>query len=119
MAGKWFAIREIRDAVLAEIEPYRADKTIGSSLGASPTIVVNDDYAKAIDGIDMAEVCITSEVKIEKGSALEVKFAKSEGEKCQRCWKILPEVTVNGEICNRCADAIDHKKATAIFTPLI
>lgn len=111
LAEKWAKIETVRDAVLAEIEPYRADKTIGSSLGASPVIVVNDDYAIAIEGIDMAEVCITSQVKIEKGEKLEVKFEKSDGDKCNRCWKILPEVRDNGEICNRCADAVDHKKA--------
>jgi isoleucyl-tRNA synthetase len=41
LAGKWFAIREVREAVIAALEPHRADKSIGSSLEAAPVIKVN------------------------------------------------------------------------------
>ena len=92
LAEKWTKIRKVRDDVLAAIEPYRADKTIGSSLEAHPIVTVDDAYAKAIDGIDLAEICITSQVTVENGNALAVTFEKAEGNKCQRCWKILPEV---------------------------
>jgi isoleucyl-tRNA synthetase len=33
----------------------------------------------------------------------------AQGEKCQRCWRVLPEVGAAGghaELCRRCADAI-------------
>ncbi|HSK39743.1 MAG TPA: zinc finger domain-containing protein [Arenibaculum sp.] len=38
-------------------------------------------------------------------------FERAEGEKCGRCWRILPEVgTVEGhpDLCGRCADAVGH-----------
>ena len=54
LAGKWFAVRNVREAVLAAIEPLRADKTIGSSLEAHPVITVDEGHAKAIEGRDMA-----------------------------------------------------------------
>ncbi len=111
LAEKWAKIREVRETVTAAIEPHRADKTIGSSLEAAPVIVVDDAYATALEGVDVAEIVITSEVQIEKGDKLEVKFAKAEGEKCSRCWKVLPEVKDNGAICNRCSDAVAQKKA--------
>jgi isoleucyl-tRNA synthetase len=33
----------------------------------------------------------------------------AEGEKCQRCWRVLPEVgsvAAHPELCHRCADAV-------------
>ncbi len=111
LAEKWAKIEAMRDAVLAIIEPKRADKTIGSSLGAKPVLWVDEEHKKLIEGVDMAEVCITSDVTIKEGNDFGVGFDVADGEKCQRCWKIKPEVRDNGEICNRCADAVDHKKA--------
>jgi len=33
----------------------------------------------------------------------------ADGTKCERCWKILPEVGVNNEpVCDRCTDALKH-----------
>ncbi|MEM6811057.1 MAG: isoleucine--tRNA ligase [Pseudomonadota bacterium] len=112
LAGKWFAIREVRDAVLAELEPHRASKEIGSSLEAAPVITATDNHLKAIEGIEMADVAIVSSVEIKKGNKLDVLFAKAEGQKCARCWKVLPEVASSPDgLCNRCTDVVSHKKA--------
>ncbi|MGB4111765.1 MAG: zinc finger domain-containing protein [Yoonia sp.] len=37
-----------------------------------------------------------------------VVFAKAEGEKCQRCWKILPDVGTHSHagVCGRCDEAL-------------
>jgi hypothetical protein len=29
------------------------------------------------------------------------------GEKCARCWRVLPEVSARTKLCLRCTDAID------------
>ncbi len=113
LAGKWFAIREVREAVIAALEPHRADKTIGSSLEAAPVIKANDDYQKALTDINIADIAIISSASIENGDALEIEFAKAEGEKCIRCWKVLPEVSSHADhICNRC-DAVVNKQQAA------
>jgi len=111
LAGKWFAVREVRDAVLAAIEPHRASKEIGSSLEAAPRIVVDGDYAKAVEGLDMAEIAITSQAMVESGDALGVTFGKAEGQKCQRCWKVLPEVSE--DLCVRCSGAVSAEEKAA------
>ncbi len=111
LAAKWEKIIAARDTVLSALEPKRADKTIGASLEAAPVLSVDADTFKALAGIDMAEICITSNLTVKQGDALSVTFAKAEGEKCERCWKVLPEVTSNHGICNRCADAVKQKKA--------
>ncbi len=104
LEAKWENILKVRDVVLGALEPHRAAKEIGSSLEAHPHIYVSGDYANALDGLDMAEICITSQASVTKGDAPEgafkdakvdgvgVVFAKAEGNKCARSWKVLPEV---------------------------
>ncbi|MFA5592728.1 MAG: isoleucine--tRNA ligase [Micavibrio sp.] len=104
LESKWEKILNARDVVLGALEPHRASKTIGSSLEAHPHLYVNGEYAAALKGADMAEICITSQATIHEGPAPEgahtdpkiegigVVFHKAEGGKCARSWKILPEV---------------------------
>ena len=42
---------------------------------------------------------------------LDRRIERALGEKCQRCWRVLPEVGVtdgHAELCRRCADAVAH-----------
>jgi len=113
LADKWGKIREVRETITSTLEPHRASKEIGSSLEAAPIIKVSNDYKNALSNIDIADVAIVSNVVIQDGDTLEVDFAKAEGEKCNRCWKVLPEVSNHGErICNRC-DAVVNKQQAA------
>ncbi|MGH1398951.1 MAG: isoleucine--tRNA ligase [Alphaproteobacteria bacterium] len=106
LAEKWQTIHTLREQVTAAIEPLRADKTIGSSLEALPIITLDEKTAKAVEGQNLADILITSDIKIEQGSETTVKIQKTPGEKCQRCWKTLPEVSGNNSICNRCAGVV-------------
>lgn len=118
IVAKWDRIMAVRRVVLGALEPKRADKTIGSSLEASPVVYLDDNF----DGIDLAELCITSQITIKPMAqapsdafrlvdvdGVAVSFAKAEGEKCQRCWKILPDVGSDPEypeLSSRDADAV-------------
>jgi isoleucyl-tRNA synthetase len=122
LADKWAKIREVRRAVTGALELERAEKRIGSSLQASPLVYVGDpDLMAAIDGLDLAEIAITSDAKavvgpspdeafiLDEVPAVGVVAGLAEGEKCQRCWRILPEVSTSAAapgVCVRCADAI-------------
>ena len=81
--------------------------------------LLQTDMATLLGSVDMAEVCITSDLKIEASAPnseaftledpnLGVSFAKAEGEKCQRCWKILPDVGTHSHagVCGRCDAAL-------------
>ena len=105
LADKWSKIRAIRRVVLGALEPKRADKTIGSSLEANPHIYLDAALAASVKNTDLAEVCITSQIQLHEGqdapadafklndvAGVGVVFAAAEGQKCQRCWKILPDV---------------------------
>ncbi|MFN3826629.1 MAG: isoleucine--tRNA ligase [Micavibrio sp.] len=109
LAEKWDTIRSVRSEVLAVLEPVRKDKIIGSSLEAAPVLhIAEAQKLKAIENIDLADICITSQISIERTEGTH-EFQKAEGCKCERCWKILPEVGQDKEhkgLCSRCADAV-------------
>ena len=54
-----------------------------------------------------ADIFITSEVSfsIEKIETPKIKIESADGSKCSRCWKILPEVKLEG-LCDRCKDVV-------------
>jgi len=109
--------------VLGALEPKRADKTIGSSLEAAPHIFVSPQQAENIKGVDLAEVCITSDVQVSVGQipshahqipdvvGVGVVFDLAKGNKCQRSWKILPTVGKDPnypDLSPRDADAVRY-----------
>ena len=87
---KWIELKKIRDICNISIEAKRASKEIGSSLEANLTININNEQSNFIENIDLAELCITSEVNIIKTNDKEIKVEtiKAEGKKCPICWKI-------------------------------
>ncbi|MFZ1962908.1 MAG: isoleucine--tRNA ligase [Roseiarcus sp.] len=111
LAAKWETIRRIRFVVTGAIEIARADKRIGSSLEASPRVYVSDSgLLAALEGVDFAEVCITSDIAIERranapesafrladapGVAVVVERAK--GVKCARSWRYFDPATADPE----------------------
>ncbi|MEE8505023.1 MAG: class I tRNA ligase family protein, partial [Kiloniellales bacterium] len=125
LAAKWAKVREVRRVVTGALEIERAEKRIGSSLLAHPTVYIDrSDLVRAIDGVDLAEAAITSGLSVERGTApngafaldevagVGVVVALAEGEKCGRCWKVLPDVGADGDVaqaCGRCADAVRHQ----------
>ncbi|PYB77333.1 isoleucine--tRNA ligase [Rhizobium wuzhouense] len=105
IAEKWKGVRAVRRAVTGALEIERKEKRIGSSLEAAPVVHVADaELLKALDGLDFAEICITSDIQVVSGEgpaeafrlddgtkvAVEPKLA--EGTKCARSWKITRDV---------------------------
>ena len=121
LAAKWAGIRTVRRVVTAALEIQRRDKVIGASLEAAPVVHVRDKaVADDLRSVHFADVCITSAVQITSDpmpmeafrlpetEGVGVVFEKAEGEKCQRCWKILPDVGTHPHAgtCARCDDAL-------------
>tara|TARA_Y100001954_G_scaffold231935_1_gene282325 strand:- start:6903 stop:9788 length:2886 start_codon:yes stop_codon:yes gene_type:complete len=128
LAVKWHKIRQVRRVVTGALEIERAEKRIGSSLQAAPVVFVAEEYAASLEGIDLAEICITSGATLTLGDTtgeafsldevpgVSVVHGNAEGEKCERCWQVLPEVGRNSDhpdICNRCAEAVSNHTAVA------
>ncbi|HSO47536.1 MAG TPA: class I tRNA ligase family protein, partial [Rhizobiaceae bacterium] len=105
LAEKWAKIRRVRRVVTGALEVERKEKRIGSSLEAAPVVHVADKELLAVlDGLDFAEICITSQItvsgetapagawRMEGETAVAVVPRRAEGRKCARSWRILPEV---------------------------
>ena len=68
LAEKWEAIKRVRRVVTGALEIERAAKKIGSSLEAAPQVYIADpDLMAALEGVDLAEVCITSGIDVRAG----------------------------------------------------
>ena len=106
LTAKWADIRSARSLVTEAIEPFRRDKTIGSSLQAEVVLSISDDTARShCSSEEMAEIAITSSCHIASGTD-SVFVTKTTNHKCGRCWRHLPEVTEDGALCGRCADVV-------------
>ena len=119
LAEKWGTIRRVRRAVTGALEVARAEKTIGASLEAAPTVHVDAGTAAVLATVPFDEICITSAIAVTDAPAPEgaheaegvaVSFARAEGAKCGRCWKILPDVGAHAHqaTCARCDAALDE-----------
>ena len=120
LAVKWADIRRVRRVVTAALEVQRRDKVIGASLEAAPVVQIADPgLARTIEQVGMADLCITSALSVMSvepqddafrldDPGIGVIFHRAEGEKCQRCWKILPDVGSHRHpgVCARCDGAL-------------
>ncbi|KQU65778.1 isoleucine--tRNA ligase [Aminobacter sp. DSM 101952] len=108
LAEKWRKVRQVRSVVTGALELERAKKTIGSSLEAVPVVYMTDAVLEdALDGIDLAEISITSDLVISHGDVPADAFAlrevpgvavvveKADGRglvKCARSWRYTGDV---------------------------
>jgi isoleucyl-tRNA synthetase len=121
LAEKWAMIRRVRRVVTAALEVQRTEKVIGASLEAAPVLYLADQAVKdVLEQMPFADICITSDLTLSTEAApsdaftmaeiegVAVSFVKAEGEKCGRCWKILPDVGTHNHagVCGRCDDAL-------------
>ena len=105
LAEKWGKVRNVRRVVTGALELERAGKRIGSSLEAAPVAHVTDPMlAAAIEGVDMAEIAITSGIairqdegpadafRLDEVTGVAVIFAPAKGAKCARSWRYTDDV---------------------------
>jgi isoleucyl-tRNA synthetase len=127
LATKWDMIRALRLVVTGAIEIARASKQIGSSLEAAPRIYLNNpEHLEALQGIDFAEVCITSDIAIDMGPAPEAAFRlpetadvaviveRAQGVKCARSWRYFDPATASPDfpdVSPRDAEALRELKS--------
>ncbi len=132
LAAKWEKVRDLRRVVTGALEVERANKTIGSSLQAKPSVYADKRYRDAVrdfSEIDLADLFITSGMEFKQGEPPGGAFSLDDapgvnvvpglapGAKCQRCWKVLEDVGSDpdfGDVCLRCADAVRHHNGAQV-----
>ncbi len=121
---KWTSFMKLRDDILKALEEARNEKVIGKSLTAKITLYVNEQVKELLESIDenLEQLFIVSAFeiagKLEEAPENAVKFentaivvTKAEGETCERCWIVTPEVGKVEEfntLCPRCADVVQN-----------
>jgi isoleucyl-tRNA synthetase len=121
LAERWARLRDLRRVVTGALEIERAEKRIGSSLQAHPTIYVTDELKQLCESLDLAEISTTSLATLVVAPPpagaftlpdvpdIGVMVGLAEGEKCERCWR---QVLDRGHdphhptLCGRCAEAV-------------
>jgi isoleucyl-tRNA synthetase len=107
---RWEAVWRVRSVITGALERERAQRRIGSSLEAAPEVHVSDPaLLAALDGIDLAEIAITSAAELIPGdgpadafrlpevAGVAVVSRPARGRKCARSWKISEEVGSDSE----------------------
>ena len=109
LGARMEGLRTVRGSVTAALEAARAGKLIGASLQAA--VALPEDRLALLGEAGWAEFAIVSHVSA--GPALAV--GRAPGEKCARCWRVLPEVgsvPAHPALCLRCDDAVGSGQAS-------
>jgi len=121
LAAQVAEVRKVRRVVTAALEVQRQGKVIGSSLEAAPVVhLESSDVLALLRSLPTDDLFITSGVvltsdpspdeafRLPETDGVGVVFEKATGEKCLRCWKILPDVGRHSHpgVCNRCNEAL-------------
>lgn len=110
----WEPYLEVRKSVLKQLEEDRAAGSIGGGLDAHAYLSLPGEMVESAKGEDWADFLIVSRALVSEGDDIEINTVKAEGGKCQRCWKILPEVgsgSFADDVCPRCGRVIESSEA--------
>jgi isoleucyl-tRNA synthetase len=120
LTARWDALLRVREQVLAEIEPLRKDKRIGSSLQAKVVLSSTPNELALLERYarDLPMLFIVSEVELRPAptdveahaeAKLRVTIERAGGVKCERCWRYVRSISSDptwAGLCERCQDAL-------------
>jgi isoleucyl-tRNA synthetase len=120
LIGRWDALVVLREQVLAQIEPLRKNKQIGSSLQAKVVLSATPNELALLERYaeQLPMLFIVSEVEVRSAPAdvvahteaqPRVTVERASGVKCERCWRYVPSVSTDpawAGLCQRCQDAL-------------
>ena len=110
---RWARLIALRERVVAEIEPLRQKKVIGSSLQAKVILSVPAAELAFLQAqaLELPTLFIVSDVELRSSGSDErtVVIERAGGVKCERCWRYVPSVSTDpawAGLCDRCQDAL-------------
>ena len=125
----WAELLTVRQAVNKALESARKEKVIGGALEADITLFVDESLATTLGrlGSELRFVLLTSSVTVKplpeavnaqdtELKGLKVAVAKSEAEKCGRCWHHVADVSAEHDhMCGRCVSNVSGDGETRRF----
>jgi isoleucyl-tRNA synthetase len=119
LVERWNTLVALREQVLAEIEPLRKNKQIGSSLQAKVVISATGRELPLLEQYagQLPMLFIVSAVELRPAptdavaseAAPRITIERAGGVKCERCWRMVPAVSsepASAGLCDRCQDAL-------------
>jgi isoleucyl-tRNA synthetase len=120
LLDRWARLIDLREQVLAEIEPLRKDKRIGSSLQAKAVVSATEAELAFLERYarQLPMLFIVSEVELRPAptdveahteARPRVAIERASGVKCERCWRYVPAVSSDpawAGLCDRCQEAL-------------
>jgi len=113
LEARWQQLLDVRSAVNQALEGARQRKEIGSALAAKIVLRASGDTYELLAAVrdDLPMLFITSDVALERSDGdLTVEVRRADGEKCPRCWRVVPALVERG-ICDRCAAVMKDSDA--------
>ncbi|MCQ9156235.1 isoleucine--tRNA ligase [Acidomonas methanolica] len=135
LADRWTRLRALRRVITTELEAARRAGLIGSSLEAKVKLPLTERETLLFGDVDWAELAIVSQLEVDiltgapsiylddeqdetlPGAPephLGPTVAAAPGHRCDRCWRVLPEVGTHGThpaLCLRCVAVIEAQSA--------
>ncbi len=122
LVNRWKQLVDVREQVLAEIEPLRKNKQIGSSLQAKVVLSATPAELALLERYlrELPMLFIVSDVELRPAPAdveansearPRVTIERAGGVKCERCWRYVPAVSSDPQwagLCSRCQDALSR-----------
>jgi isoleucyl-tRNA synthetase len=122
--SKWDAFMSLRDDVLKALEVARNEKIIGKSLTASISLYPNQEAKMLLESVEenLKQLFIVSGFEIagdydtapenaQVFDSVKIVITQANGETCERCWIVTPEVGQVADhptLCHRCADIVKN-----------
>ena len=95
------------------LETARQAKEIGTSLAARVSLRAGGEAGALLRRYeaDLPMLFIVSQVSLDESGSegVSVSVTRAEGDKCQRCWRVLPSLAGDPEVpglCSRCVSAL-------------
>jgi isoleucyl-tRNA synthetase len=115
LVERWEGLLAVRNDVNRALESARQSKTIGTSLAAHVRLRVRGATAALLEPYrdQLPMLFIVSQVDLDTaagdGPELEIDVTRAEGDKCPRCWRMVPSVSTAPDtlgLCDRCMGAL-------------
>jgi isoleucyl-tRNA synthetase len=111
--SRWDRLRAVRDDVNRALETARQEKIIGTSLQAHVRLTAGGQSAALLSRheADLPMLFIVSQVTLERSQpeGVSASVSRAEGQRCERCWRTVPDVASDGQfagLCSRCVEAL-------------
>jgi isoleucyl-tRNA synthetase len=112
LAERWDLLLRAREEVNKALEEAKANGVVEKPLVARVTLAAPPDLHARLEPYrdQLAGLFLVSQAELANGAgALSVQVSRAEGDRCERCWLVLPTVgqdAAHPTLCDRCVTAV-------------